>query len=104
MVDVNKAILMATRTGKVIYGFKQTLDTVRNGKAKMVILASNCPSAMRRELERCANIAAIPIYQYGKSSVDLGVACGKSFVIAAMAIREPGDSEILKLVEEKVVK
>jgi hypothetical protein len=31
--------------------------------------------------------------------MDLAAACGKPFTVSALSIREPGDSEILKLTE-----
>jgi len=35
----------------------------------------------------------------GTRSIDLGAVCGKPFMVSALAIREPGDSDILKLAE-----
>jgi ribosomal protein L30E len=36
---------------------------------------------------------------YRGSSLDLAATCGKPFIVSALSIREPGDSEILKLTE-----
>jgi large subunit ribosomal protein L30e len=103
VIDVNKAIVTAVKTGKVILGSKRTIDAVRTGKAKLVILASNCPPTVRGDIEYYARLSKIPVYIYQGNSIDLGETCGKVFTVAAMAIREPGDSEILKLVEESDV-
>jgi len=35
------------------------------------------------------------------SSLDLGALCERPFPVSAMVVREPGDSEVLKLVEMK---
>jgi large subunit ribosomal protein L30e len=36
---------------------------------------------------------------YRGTSLDLAAVCGKPFSVSALSIREPGDSEILKLME-----
>jgi ribosomal protein L30E len=33
--------------------------------------------------------------------MELGSVCGKSFIVAAVTVREPGDSEILRLAERE---
>ena len=50
MVDVNKQIRMAVKTGKVDFGTKSALSSVRQSKAKLVILASNCPGTERDDI------------------------------------------------------
>ncbi len=37
---------------------------------------------------------------YKGDSSDLGALCGKPFGVSALTIREPGDSNILKITEE----
>lgn len=34
---------MVMKTGKYVLGYKQTLKALRNGKAKLVIIANNTP-------------------------------------------------------------
>ena len=99
MIDVNKAISIAVKTGKTKLGSKRTIDAARTGKAKLIIIASNCPSPVRRGIEYYASLSSIPIYIYNNSNIDLGIACRKPFTVTAMAIKEPGDSEVLKLAE-----
>jgi large subunit ribosomal protein L30e len=40
---------------------------------------------------------------YKGNRIDLGAVCGKPFKISALTIREPGDSDILKLTEAENV-
>lgn len=99
MIDVNKTIFAAVKTGKVALGSEQAIEAVRTGKAKLIIIASNCPSDVREKIEHYAKLSRIPTYIYSSSSLDLGITCRKPFTVTAMAIREAGDSEILKLAE-----
>jgi large subunit ribosomal protein L30e len=96
-VDVNKQIEMAVRTGKVSFGVKEALDAARSAKAKLLIMASNCPEPQRGDILHYAKQSSLTVYTYPGSSVDLGGACSKPFVVAVLTVREPGDSEILKL-------
>jgi large subunit ribosomal protein L30e len=98
-VDVGKQIEIAVRTGKVSFGVREALDAARFGKAKLLIMSSNCPEAQKRDILQYAKQSSVPIYKYLGTSVDLGGACLKPFVVAVLTVKEPGDSEILKLVE-----
>jgi large subunit ribosomal protein L30e len=100
MIDVNKQLKILVKTGKVEFGIKQAIKTVKTGKTKMVIIASNCPEEFKQEILYCAKISNIPVYAYKGGSLDLGAVCDKPFPISALTIIDPGDSEILKLIEE----
>lgn len=87
--DINKVIKNVMTTGKVVIGAKQTIDAVKNGKAQVVVLSSNCLPETVNEMK------GVPVINYPGNGVDLGVACGKPFAIATLAVLEPGDSGIL---------
>jgi large subunit ribosomal protein L30e len=96
-IDVNKQLQIAVKTGKVSFGVKEATDAARFAKAKLIILTSNCPEASKTNITRYATQSSVPIYNYQGTSRDLGSACNKPYVIAALTVKEPGDSEILKL-------
>ncbi len=87
--DISKVLRSALSTGKVVIGIKQTRDAVKKGKAQVVVVSSACAKQNLLEFKGTAMI------KYSGSGVDLGVACGKPFSISALAVLEPGDSEIL---------
>ncbi len=99
MIDIDKAITTAVKTGKVSFGENSTLLSAKSGKARLIILASNCSRRTRRDIEYYCRLSDIPSLNYKGSSIDLAVTCGKPFVVSALTIKEPGDSEILKLAE-----
>jgi len=90
-----KALAIAVRTGKVTVGFKEAFEALRGGKAKLVIVAKNLPEELKGKLERVAKLAETPILESEVSSLDLGAACGKPYTVSVLAIRDPGDSDIL---------
>jgi large subunit ribosomal protein L30e len=99
VIDVNKAISAAVKTGKVSFGASSAVQSAQTGKAKLIILASNAPKEVRGDIEYYCTISKVPLIIYNGSSLDLAAACGKPFTVSALSIREPGDSEILKLTE-----
>ncbi|MGQ4834043.1 MAG: 50S ribosomal protein L30e [Candidatus Asgardarchaeia archaeon] len=101
MVDFANSLRIALRTGNVILGFERTKKSIIEGNAKMIILASNTPKDRLEEIKYYSKLANIPIYIYEGSSKDLGALCGKPFMVSAISIIDPGDSNILDLVEGK---
>ena len=92
-MDLNKALRSAIRTGEVLMGSNRTLDSVKEKKAKLVILSSNSPDHVGKAIES----EDVTVFEYPGKSADLGSACGKPFSIAALAIIDPGESDILSL-------
>ena len=62
---------------------------LEKGKAQVIVVSSDCVDESIKEVKGMAFI------KYPGVSVDLGVACGKPFSISALAVLEPGDSDII---------
>lgn len=98
-MDLNKQISMAVKTGKVELGCKEATDAAKTGKARLIVVSSNCPEPLRSNIVYNAKLSEVPVYVYSGTSMDLGIACEKPFLVTALTVKEPGDSEILKLAE-----
>src|SRR2546425_11854692 len=101
MDDINKQIRMAVKSGKVWFWSKDAVVRTGLDRAKMIILAKNCREAERNDILHNATQSEIPVFVFPGSSLDLGAVCEKPFPVSAIVVREPGDSEVLKLVAEK---
>lgn len=101
MIDVNKAIATTVKTGRVLFGANNAVKSIKAGRAKLVLLAANCPMDIRDDIEYYGKLSAIPVVIYNGTSIDLGAACGKSFMVSALTVRDPGDSDILKLAKTR---
>ncbi|MGQ9565729.1 MAG: 50S ribosomal protein L30e [Candidatus Bathyarchaeales archaeon] len=100
MVDVDKALSIMVKTGKVVFGARNAVQNAQTGKAKLIVIAANCPTNIRSDIEYYSKISGVPVVVYRGTSVDLGMACGKPFMVSALSVKEPGDSDILKLIEQ----
>jgi large subunit ribosomal protein L30e len=103
MINIDKAIALAVKTGKVSFGANSALQNAKTGKAKMIILASNCPKDIKDDVKYYGKISKVPVIAYKGTSMDLAEVSGKLFIISALSIRESGDSDILKLIETSEV-
>jgi large subunit ribosomal protein L30e len=99
VIDVDKAISAAVKTGKVSFGTSSAVQNAQNGRAKLIIIANNTPENTRQGIEYYSKLSKVPLIVYKGSSLDLAAVCGRPFAVSALSIREPGDSEILKLTE-----
>lgn len=101
MIDIDKSIAAAAKTGKTSYGANSALQNAKTGRAKLIILAANCPKTLREDVEYYCKLSNVPLLIYKGSSLDLAAVCGKPFPVSALSIREPGDSEILELAQSE---
>lgn len=56
------------KSGKYSLGVKSTLKTLRSGKAKLVIIAANCPPLRRSEIEYYAMLGRTAVHHYSGST------------------------------------
>ena len=87
MIDVARALKVAVDTGEVRFGLRTVRQTAKAGKARLVVVASNCP-------EDVAGLGP-KVLRFGGTNAELGAACGKPFSVSALAVVDPGDSNIL---------
>ena len=93
-MDINKALKTAVTTGKVLFGFEQTMKAVDTGKAKLIIVSSNCPEKHLSLLEKHKDV---PFHRFNGTNIELGSACGKPFSVSILSVLSPGNSGILAL-------
>ena len=89
MIDVPRALRAATDTGDVRFGLREVRRAAKVKSAKLVVVASNCPP------EAVESLKEVRLLRFPGSSVDLGAACGVPFSVAAIAVLNPGESNIL---------
>uniref|UniRef100_A0A1I7S9R2 Large ribosomal subunit protein eL30 n=2 Tax=Bursaphelenchus xylophilus TaxID=6326 RepID=A0A1I7S9R2_BURXY len=96
--NINSRLAMVTKSGKYCLGYKQTLRTLRSGKAKLVIISSNTPAIRRSEIEYYAMLSKTGVHEYHGNNIELGTACGKLFRVSMLSITDPGDSDIIRVI------
>ena len=92
MIDIGRALKSAIATGEVVFGVDQTEKAVKAGKAQLVIVARNCPSATLTSGD-----IGVKVFTYDGNNMELGAICGKPFSVSALAVIDKGTSNILSL-------
>merc|ERR1712110_27609 len=94
--SINSHLALVMKSGKCLLGYKQTLDSLRLGKAKLVIIANKTPPLRKSEIEYYAMLAKTGVHHYVGNNIELGTACGKYFRVCTLSITDPGDSDIIR--------
>lgn len=98
--SIISSLSLVTKSGKYSLGIEQTLKSLRNGEAKLVIYASNISPASKSLIEYYSMLSGCDILPFEGDNVDLGTACGKYFRSSVISIINPGESDILKIIKE----
>merc|ERR1711885_56511 len=96
MESINSRLALVMKSGKYTLGYRSTLKTLRQGKAKLVIIATNTPQLRKSEIEYYAMLAKTGVHHYTGNNIELGTACGKYFRVSVLSITDPGDSDIIR--------
>merc|ERR1719238_1354421 len=89
--SINARLALIMKSGKVDLGYRSNL---RKTKAKLIIVANNCPALRRSEIEYYALLSGAGVHHYNGNNIDLGTACGKYFRVSMLTVTDAGDSDI----------
>lgn len=89
MIDVARALKVAVDTGEVRFGLRSVHRAVASGKARLVVVASNSQDTLQG--------LGAKVFAFPGTNAELGAACGKPFSVSALAVVDPGDSNILSV-------
>nr|XP_058938448.1 large ribosomal subunit protein eL30-like [Kogia breviceps] len=99
--SINSRLQLLTKSGKYVLGYKQTLKMIRHGKAKLIILANNFPALRKSEIQYHVVLAKTGVHHYSGNNIELGTACRKYYRVCTLAIIDPGDSDIIRGMQEQ---
>ncbi len=85
-MELSREIRQAVAAGNVIIGANKSLKILKRGGAKLVVVASNCSSEILADVKRYAEMGNVPVHVFDGDSEDLGLACGKPFLVSVLTI------------------
>lgn len=101
--DASKALLnglgLAARAGRVRVGYDGVRRAIRNGEARVVIIAGDAPAPVRRRLERILNGEGTS-HKIVLDGDSLGAALGRPRVVAVAVTERSLGRRILELAGE----
>jgi large subunit ribosomal protein L30e len=99
--DLRRHLEVISRTGKMIFGFRQPLLSVLHRKSKLVILAGNCPPNLEREIIVACRTTGTPFLKVELPGNELGYLAGKPFPAVVISVTDLGNSTILDEIMSK---
>ncbi|KAN0064011.1 60S ribosomal protein L30 [Thecaphora frezii] len=97
--NINSKLQLVMKSGKVTLGLKSALKSMRNGKAKLILISANTPPLRKSEIEYYAMLSKTSVHHFQGSNVALGTAAGKLFRVGVMTVLDAGDSDLLSTVQ-----
>jgi len=95
MKDLKHELGVAMKTGKLVLGYKNVSKLLLSGRPKLVIVSDVCPGKIKESILYYSQLAGVQCIKARETSLELGSHCGKPFPASAIAILDPGDSDIL---------
>ncbi|CEL61764.1 60S ribosomal protein L30-1 OS=Schizosaccharomyces pombe (strain 972 / ATCC 24843) GN=rpl30a PE=3 SV=2 [Rhizoctonia solani AG-1 IB] len=97
--SLNAKLALAVKSGKYFLGYKSALKQMRSGKAKLILIAGNCPPLRKSEIEYYAMLSKTHVHHFNGTNIALGTAAGKLFRVGVMTVTDQGDSDLLTVAE-----
>ena len=99
--DAGKEIRRAVDTGKVEFGTKESIHSLRHGSGQLLVICQNMPELVAEDLRHLAKLAEIPVYAFAGNGLELGSVCGKPYVVSTLLVLDEGKSKVLVLGDAK---
>lgn len=71
---------------RLVIGTERTVKLVKQGKLAKVYLSSNCPPALKADLNKFCGLSGIECQDLGVANEELGVWCKKPFAISVVGV------------------
>lgn len=89
------AVRQCVDSGKVEFGANSGAKRALMGKAKLVVLAGNCPSETKEDLLRFCRLSGIPTAVFDGTSMELGTVAGRPHPVSVLTVYDAGNSAIM---------
>uniref|UniRef100_A0A8D2EVC4 Large ribosomal subunit protein eL30 n=1 Tax=Theropithecus gelada TaxID=9565 RepID=A0A8D2EVC4_THEGE len=86
---INSRFQLIVKSGQYMLGYKQTVNMIRQGKAKSVDLTNNCPALRKYEIKYNATLAKTGVHHHSGNNIELGTGWGKYYRVHTLAIIDP---------------
>ena len=74
------------KAGNIIIGTERTVKGLKLGKIQKVLLSSNCPAKVEKDINYYAGLGGAESYKLDYQNDELGVICKKPFSISVLAL------------------
>lgn len=87
-MKIEAEIKGAISSKKILIGSKRVLKALKLGNLKTVIIASNCPEKIKKDILYTSKLSKIEMHNFKGNSAELSVVCKKPFKMAVIGIQK----------------
>ena len=80
--EINKMM----KSSNIVIGTERTIKNLRLGKVQKVLLSSNCPINVEKDISYYAGLSGTEFHKLDYPNDELGVICKKPFSISVLAL------------------
>lgn len=75
----------ALKEKNIVIGTERTIKSLKLGKIKTILLASNCPDKVREQVEYYAGISGAKVVSLELPDKEIGLLCKKPFNVSVLS-------------------
>lgn len=80
-------VQQAVKAKRALLGYRESIKFLKAGMPGKIVVAANAPDSVKKEIEHNAKLANVGVETFSGSSKELGVLCGKPFVVTVLTIK-----------------
>jgi len=84
--EISSTLQEAMKKGKLIFGQKEVMSSLKAGKLSRVIYANTLPSELEKELLYYANLNSVKTDKFDGNNVDLGIVIRRPHSVSMIGI------------------
>jgi len=89
------ALRQCVDSGKVEFGANTGVKRALMGKAKLVVVASNCPLEVKEDVTRFCKLSGVQVAVFEGTSMELGTIAGRPHPVSVLTVYDVGNSSIM---------
>jgi large subunit ribosomal protein L30e len=94
------AVRQCVDSGKVEFGANTGMKRALLGKAKLILLSSNCPEETKQDVLRFCRLSGVPSAIYDGTSIELGTVMGRPHPVSVLTVYDVGNSNIMEFANQ----
>ena len=94
------ALRQCVDSGKVEFGANTGVKRALMGKAKLVVIADNCPAGVKDDVLRFCKLSGVPTATFEGTSMELGTVAGRPHPISVLTVYDVGNSAIMDFAKQ----
>lgn len=81
-----KKIKQILKSDKVVLGTKETLQCLKKGSLSQILVSSNCPETVKKDIEYYAKLGDVKVVGVKYPNDELGILCKKPYAVSVLGV------------------